>query len=549
MEKTVGSLELIGGSMFSGKCLGINTPILMYDGTIKLVQDILPGDILMGDDSTPRNVLSTTSGQSDLYIVIPSFGNPYVINDEHILSLKCSHARKKYKNTVNPKYKKGKVVNISVKNYLSESKEFQSCYKGYRVGVEFPYQDVPMDPYILGVWLGDGSKSAPVADGLSAPTIYNIDPEIIEEIYSYAQTLNVKVVNTGKIGYRMSRKKGFYSNDFVDMLRVLNIYNNKHVPQIYKANSKDVRLKVLAGLLDTDGTYDKNKHCYCITQKIKAIADDILFLARSLGFVAYSKYTQSFCTYKGEEKYGWYHSVHISGTNMCDIPCRVLRKKAVPHTNRNNLLVGIDVKPYGFGRYYGFEIDGNHLFLLGDFTVTHNTTELLRRLSCDTFVKRKVLYINHSFDTRSTNGFSTHNPLYKEKMNGDNKIETRSYSSLPNLEDLIDFNTIGIDEAQFFDNLSEVYNYVEKGNKRVIVSGLVGDAERKNFGHITDLIPMAENYTQLSASCIMCADEVEHIVPAPFTHRISGIHNDQIETGGKDKYISVCRKHYIKLSK
>jgi len=541
MKNAVGSLELIGGSMFSGKCLSINTPILMYNGTIKLVQDILQGDILMGDDSTPRNVLNITSGQSDLYVVIPSFGEPYVINDEHILSLKCSFARKKYENTVNPKYKKGKVVNLSVKDYLSESNEFRNCYKGYRMGVEFPYQEITMDPYILGAWLGDGSKSESI--------IYNIDPEIIEAIEVYAHKLGLKVTHNEKtIAYKITEGVGARKNIFIDMLRNLNIYKNKHVPLIYKANSRDVRLAVLAGLLDTDGYYDKAKHAYEITQKLKVIADDILFLARSLGFVAYSTYRQCYCTYKGVKKYGWYYRVHISGTNMCDIPCLVERKKAVPHTNRNDLLVGIDVKPFGFGRYYGFQIDGNHLFLLGDFTVTHNTTELLRRLSCDTFVKRKVLYINHSLDTRSTESFSTHNPLYKEKMNSENKIETRSCSSLPYLEDLIEFNTIGIDEAQFFDNLSEVHNYVEKGNKRVIVSGLVGDAERKKFGHITDLIPMAENYTQLCASCVMCADEVEHIVSAPFTHRISGTQDNQIDTGGKDKYISVCRKHHIKLN-
>ena len=541
MKNTTGSLELIGGSMFSGKCLGINTPILMYDGTIKLVQDVIPGDILMGDDSTPRNVLSTTSGQSDLYVVIPSFGEPYIINDEHILSLKCSYAPKKYDNTVNPKYRKGKVVNISVKDFLAESKKFRSYYKGYRKGVEFSHQEVPMDPYILGAWLGDGQKSG--------SSIYNIDPEIIEAVEIYAEKLNMKVVHDKDgLTHRITEGKGSCKNVFIDMLRTLNIYKNKHVPLIYKANSREVRLAVLAGLLDTDGYYDKAGHKYAITQKLKAIADDILFLARSLGFVAYSKYRQGFCTYKGVKKYGWYHYVHISGTNMCDIPCLLPRKKAVHHTNRNDLLVGIDVQPFGFGRYYGFEIDGNHLFLLGDFTVTHNTTELLRRLSCDTFVKRKVLYINHSLDTRSTESFSTHNPLYKEKMSNDNKIETRSYPSLPQLEELTGFNTIGIDEAQFFDNLSEVHNYVEKGNKRVIVSGLVGDAERKKFGHITDLIPMAENYTQLCASCIMCADEVENVVPAPFTHRISGTQDNQIDTGGKDKYISVCRKHHIKLN-
>ena len=84
MENTNGSIELIVGNMFSEKCLGINTPILMYNGTIKMVQDIIPTDVLMGDDSKPRNVLSICSGESMLYKVTPLHCVPYIVNKHHI---------------------------------------------------------------------------------------------------------------------------------------------------------------------------------------------------------------------------------------------------------------------------------------------------------------------------------------------------------------------------------------------------------------------------------------------------------------------------------
>lgn len=58
-----------------GKCLGKDTPVLMYDGTVKKVQDIKRGDVLMGDDSTPRNVLSTIQGQSKLHRITPVKGD------------------------------------------------------------------------------------------------------------------------------------------------------------------------------------------------------------------------------------------------------------------------------------------------------------------------------------------------------------------------------------------------------------------------------------------------------------------------------------------
>lgn len=70
-----------------GKCHGKNTPIKMHDGTIKMVQDIIPGDRLMGDDFTARNVLSVCSGKEELWTVKQSKGISYVCNKSHILSL------------------------------------------------------------------------------------------------------------------------------------------------------------------------------------------------------------------------------------------------------------------------------------------------------------------------------------------------------------------------------------------------------------------------------------------------------------------------------
>ena len=73
----MGKLILILGCMYSSKCLGKDTGVLMFDGTIKKVQYIKKGDLLMGDDSTPRKVLEITRGFGKLYKVIPSFGEPW----------------------------------------------------------------------------------------------------------------------------------------------------------------------------------------------------------------------------------------------------------------------------------------------------------------------------------------------------------------------------------------------------------------------------------------------------------------------------------------
>ena len=89
-----------GGMLLSeagtGKCHKIDTLILMFDGTIKKVQDIQEGELLMGDDSTPRKVLSLARGQDLMYDIIPVKGEKYTVNQEHILCLKMS-----YKPTLN----------------------------------------------------------------------------------------------------------------------------------------------------------------------------------------------------------------------------------------------------------------------------------------------------------------------------------------------------------------------------------------------------------------------------------------------------------------
>ena len=86
----MGSAIAIHGPPGTGKCLGLNTPILMYDGTMKMVQDIVVGDVIMGDNSTPRNILALGRGQDEMYDIISKKGDKYTVNSEHILSLKPS---------------------------------------------------------------------------------------------------------------------------------------------------------------------------------------------------------------------------------------------------------------------------------------------------------------------------------------------------------------------------------------------------------------------------------------------------------------------------
>ena len=162
-------------------------------------------------------------------------------------------------------------------------------------------------------------------------------------------------------------------NPILDMLKKYKVLNNKHIPHVYKCNSRDIQLELLAGIIDSDGSL--NNSGYDIIQKNEKLMDDIIFLARSLGFAAYKKECQKSCMYKGEKRTSTYYRTQIHGEGLEYIPVKLERKKANKRKQIKNVLnTGIKVIPLEEDEYYGFEIDGNSRFLMGDFTVTHNTS-------------------------------------------------------------------------------------------------------------------------------------------------------------------------------
>ncbi len=168
------------------------------------------------------------------------------------------------------------------------------------------------------------------------------------------------------------------------------------------------------------------------------------------------------------------------------------------------------------------------------------STELLRKLLISSEIGLKVLYINHIFDTRSEHVFSTHHPFLL--LNNRNNIDFISLSSLKGVRKE-EYDVIGIDEAQFFDEY--LYEFckihVETYRRHVIVSGLDSDYKRERFGHILDLVPLADDIVKLKPYCQECGPKKEK---ALFSYRHAS-HDDVILVGGKDIYTPLCRKCYL----
>jgi superfamily II DNA or RNA helicase len=294
-------------------------------------------------------------------------GVPYIVNESHILSLKMTGG------SDIPGMYKGKVVNISVSDYLKSTKTFKHCAKGWRTGISSFINEtdrLPIDPYFIGLWLGDGTTLS--------PTITTADAELADYIREFAWNegckVRTEVLNNGSGGpdyWTLHLSSG----NLRTKMRNLRLIGNKHIPDIYKFATRENRLRLLAGILDSDGYLAPDKGCFDIVLKVERLFDDLLFLARSLGFAAYKAPCKKTCTNNGV--IGDYFRCVVSGP-IEDIPFRRKRHVGVRRAQKKDVLVtGIRVEPVGEGDYYGFELFGpDRLFLLGDFTVTHNTVLL-----------------------------------------------------------------------------------------------------------------------------------------------------------------------------
>ena len=373
-------------------CHAKDHPILMYDGTVRKVQDISVGDIIMGADSTPRHVLALARGREPMARITPIKGEPFVVNMNHILSLVSTNEGK---GDFTCYQKGGEITNITVREYLTKSKSWRHLRKLYRVPVNFSIpKNLPIPPHILGLLLGDGIMT-------NAIGLTSAEEVLGDEFSRYAESIgcSVRVAENDRNvpTYYAVVAKGA-KNPLFEILHQLGLRghcaHNKFIPKEYLTASRSDRLQLLAGLLDSDGFFDG--HCLEITTQSRELAGDIVFLARSLGFMANCH--EKYCACQTGAG-GWYYRVHISG-DLSPIPCR--RKRHVFHVRqqkKNVLRTGFSVEILSEDDFYGFELDGDHLYVDGNFVVHHNTGKslVLAQIAKDSVEKwnGRVLILAH----------------------------------------------------------------------------------------------------------------------------------------------------------
>jgi len=350
-------------------CHRKGTRVIMADGSLKNVENVVEGDSLMGPDSCPRKVFALCRGRDLMYKITPNKGEPFYVNANHILSLKRSGDVRKVSWIPD-------VLNIKVSDYLKLSKTTRARLKLYHTGVLYEERLLPLDSYFLGVWLGDGYE-----DNTAVTTQ---DREIIACVEHIANQFGLNVnpqqkpdskaasyyITSGPMRLGV-QKEG--RNPLRTLLKELGVLQNKRIPYIYSTSSRMQRLQLLAGLIDTDGNYVSkrlkdgraSKGYYEVTQKRHDLACDIQALARSLGMGATinKKYVDG----------DLYWCVNVFG-EIQNIPVRISYKKApVGTSNKDPLVTGFKIKSVGIENYYGFHLEKDHLYLTSDYVVHHNS--------------------------------------------------------------------------------------------------------------------------------------------------------------------------------
>jgi phage/plasmid-associated DNA primase len=357
-----------------GGCHARDTPIRMYNGSIKLVQDVELGDRLMGDDNTIRTVQELFRGNDDMVRIVPTKGESFEVNKDHVLSLTFADVSsvRKCANRDNSTYMARWYEHNAINQPNQKSKEFptQAAARAYLHELQACDTTVVKQGDIIDIMVKDLMKWA----------------------LWWIQKSNVMLYKSSGVEYAEKRL-------VVEPYAFGHGIGNKRMPTDFKTGSTAQRLELLAGVLDSIGTYQESTNRYEIAMKSDVLSDDCVDLVRSLGLACYKTTVYKACVTGREDlNDGSYYRMEIYGSGIEKIPCKIAHKRAMPHEGGGNALAtSFAIQEIGTGDYYGFELDGNHRYLTGDHCVHHNSNgksvlmELFRRTLGELYVRKMPL--------------------------------------------------------------------------------------------------------------------------------------------------------------
>lgn len=350
------------------ECFDPDTEVLMYDRSVRKIKDIHIGDKVLGPDGTPRTVLDECEGVDKMYRIHSGTGcDDQIVNSRHkIYYTEYNHFKKTYTDKLATPLE-------LMKEDLHKSYIKQNRYlKRVHPTDNNVSSNLLLDPYYLGLWLGDGFTNS--------PAIINEDIEVIKWLSEYAESngMTTTILSDKNVPIIYLKNKVYnHKNPIKDALQYYGILNRKDIPDDYLHGSVEDKLQLIAGLIDTDGHFSKRDRIYTFSQceSRKHIVDKLAFIARSLGFkcslhMYKTAGTKHICGNKSTCQ-NTYTLRIIDG--LYNIPCKIARKKhhwVQKRTKRT--LTNFKVSYSHIGKYKGITTDGDHFFVLKDFTVVHN---------------------------------------------------------------------------------------------------------------------------------------------------------------------------------
>ncbi len=249
----------------SGKALSLDTPIPTPTGW-STMGEISEGDYVIGDDGKPTRVVFATSPMYNHDVYEIEFDNGEIIkaDAEHLWKIQSNA------------YNRRKDAILTTEQIIPVLEKAKKIKQSVRIPISTPFDgediDLPIHPYVMGVWLGDGDSHGERYTSNTADII-EFQENIIKEGYE------VSPISVDK-----RRETTVYQTvyNIRPILRDLGILKNKRIPSMYLRASVRQRLELLQGLMDTDGSVDKNGSCE-FYNKNNSIIQSVFELLSSLG--------------------------------------------------------------------------------------------------------------------------------------------------------------------------------------------------------------------------------------------------------------------------
>ena len=376
---SAGVIEVAPLAYMRGRAQPLFTKVLTPTG-FQPIGELKVGESVIGSDGRPTEVLGVyPQGFKDIYRVHTQDGSSTLASGDHLWSVHTRDDRRRGK-PARVLQTKEMIGNLRAAHYHRYELPLLSA------PVSFETRPVPLDPYALGLLLGDGCFSCP-----ATPTFATTDPELAEALGQRIPGVELRRKTNVEYVLNRIRRPGeviTIENPVTGAMRRLGLAgkksNNKFVPEGYLFNSPDVRLAVLQGLFDTDGGPVTQQGRTCRVQYTTVsdrLRDDVTFLVQSLGGVVYTR------TRKAEgRKPGLAHCRevhHRSDAHILDIrlpegvvPFRLARKVAkYDATGGGRPMRFIErIEPAGTEEAVCIQVAAaDSLYVTEDFLLTHNT--------------------------------------------------------------------------------------------------------------------------------------------------------------------------------